>query len=427
MKKKILYTIPLIASFLLSSCYTQFAVPREKANDYVVREERYRMARDQERRQETVADSSQAYGYDYDDLYGQEESYDDYGDVYITEYDINVLPAVRAYRYSVYTPWYTSSIYRPWHRYGHFRHGFYFDYYSDYYAYAPYDFWYDDYWYGPYGYPTVVVGVFPGYYDPWYPGGYYDPYYYGGGYVYTPSKPRKARSFTTDGSTLRKDRRRHVTSNRNTTGTMVASTPRTGRRPASVRPVTAKRGGDTDVRQRRNPRVKKSPERFREKRLTGRRPGLTAERRGTERREKKIIRNNTRRNYERSYYDMSKRTRTTKKSPALRKSGERRRGTVVTDRRTKVKTQKTRTSTQVKSKSKPVKRSAKKSYTRSTRSKKSSSYTPRSSGHSSGRSGYRSSGGHSRSSYSPRSSSGRSGSSRSSGSRSSSSSGRRHR
>ncbi len=427
MKKKLLYTIPLIASFMLSSCYTQFAVPRERANDYVVREERYRMARDQER-QESIADSSQAYGYDYDDLYGQEEAYDydGSGDVYITEYDINVLPAVRAYRYSVYTPWYTSSIYRPWHRYGHFRHGFYFDYYSDYYTYAPYDFWYDDYWYGPYGYPTVVVGVFPGYYDPWYPVGYYDPYYYGGGHAYTPSKPRKARSFTTDGSTTRKERRRRVGEGRNTTGTIVSTTPRGGRRPVSVRPVTVKQGRDRDVRKRRSTSVRKGTERYREKRLTRRGERLTDVRRAGKR-EKRVTRGKARGRYERSYYDMSKKDRLPKRRSELRKTSDRKGGTITKERNTRVKRQKTRAVAPVKKSKSTVKRSSKRRYTKSTQREKSSSYTPRSSGHSPRGSGYRPSAGRSRSSYSPRSSSsGRSGASRSTGGRRASS-GRKHR
>ncbi len=412
MKSKILYTTVLIASFLLSSCYTQFAVPRERGDDHVVREERYRMAREQSRARADMADSSEAYGYDYEDLYGEDESYDD-GDVYITEYDINVLPAVRAYRYSVYTPWYRSSVYRPWHWYGHVHHGFYTGFYTDYYSYAPYDFWYDDYWYGPYGYPTVIVGVFPGYYDPW---GYYDPVYYGGGgYVYTPAKPRRARSFTTDGSVLRKERRHRVNTGRNHDGTMVSSVPRSGR----VRPVSVKRTGDNgDVGRRRDTRVRKESERYREKRITRRNSRLKEGRRSNDRREKRVTK--TRRKYERSYYDMSKRSRITRQHPVVRKTDERRRNTKTVNKRSRTKTEKKRVT-------KSVPRSTKKSYTKETRSKRRTSFTPRSSGHSSGGSSYRSSGGHSRSSYSPRSSSGRSGSSRSTGSRRSSSSGRRHR
>jgi len=178
-----LFTITL--SFILTSCYTQFATVREDEG-YVVKRDRvykkYEEPNDTEESEQAYDDSQADDDRDYyaDDEYADDEAISD------VEYHYSSRPYVYLYRFTHYDPWYDEYVYynrpvtvisvqlAPRYRY-------YDPYWASFYC-SPYD--YCDPWFGwcGYGYVSYYPYYYGHYYYDRYYGGWYDGYYGYGGY-----------------------------------------------------------------------------------------------------------------------------------------------------------------------------------------------------------------------------------------------------
>ena len=182
--KTMLTLFTIILSFLITSCYTQFATVRED-DGYVVK--RDRVYKDYEEPADSE-ETEQAY-YDDEDYASEEAYYDDDNTVTEVEYHYTSRPYVYLYRFTHYDPWYDDYVYynRPVTvisvRLAPRYHYYYDPYWAGFYC-TPYD--YCDPWFGwcGYGYVSYYPYYYGHYYYDRYYGGWYDGYYGRRGYRY---------------------------------------------------------------------------------------------------------------------------------------------------------------------------------------------------------------------------------------------------